>query len=220
MKTQTNGSAISSVFQLFVDKPKTVVVLSLLLMMVAISFLPRLVKDTRADAFLAPDNPALLYRDKVKEQFGLSDPFVIAVVNEGETGIFNPTSLSLVEWLTDAVNVLPNVDSDRVLSLATEKNIVGTEYGMDVTDFFDPVPATQQEAESLRQSINDFPLYLGSLVAKDGQATLIVVEMVDELLAEGTYQNIMAIVDRAPVSNGDQIHVAGEGAIAGYMASR
>lgn len=219
MNTQSNSNHVSNFFQLVVDSPKTVVVLSLLLMVAAGSFLPQLVKDTRADAFLAPDNPALVYRDKVKEQFGLSDPLVIAVVNENETGIFNPHTLALVDWLTSEVDLLPNIDSDRVLSLATEKNIVGTEYGMDVNDFFDPVPSTQQEAESLRQSINDFPLYLGSLVARDGQATLVVVEMVDELLAEDTYQRIMAIVDRAPIANGEQIHVAGEGAIAGYLGS-
>jgi len=44
--------------------------------------------------------PALVYRDKVREIFGLKDPMVIAVVNEGEHGIFNPASLQLVEWLS------------------------------------------------------------------------------------------------------------------------
>lgn len=219
MSTQSDTNPLSSFFGLIVDRPKTVVVVSLLLMALTLSYLPQLVKDTRADAFLAPDNPALLYRDKVKEQFGLSDPLVIAVVNEGEPGIFNPQTLSLVSWLNDEVDKLSNIDSDRLISLATEKNIVGTEYGMEVTEFFDPVPESQAEAEILRQAINDFPLYQGSIVAKDGKATLIVAEMVDELQAEDTYAEIMAIVDRAPVQAGDQLHVAGEGAIAGYLGS-
>ena len=171
MNRQSNNKILSTFFQFVVDRPKTVVALSLLIMGMTLSFLPQLVKDTRADTFLAPDNPALLYRDKVKEQFGLSDPLVIAVVNEGELGIFNPTTLALVNWLSNEVDGLANIDSDRLVSLATEKNIVGTEYGMEVTEFFDPVPASQTEAELLRQAINDFPLYLGSLVAEDGQAT-------------------------------------------------
>ena len=219
MNTQANTNPLSPFFEFLVDHPRKVVAVSLLLMALTLSYLPQLVKDTRADAFLAPDNPALIYRDKVKEQFGLSDPLVIAVINEDKEGIFNPVTLSLVDWLSTEVSRLSNIDSDRVTSLATEKNIVGTEYGMDVSDFFDPVPATQIEANLLRQAISDFPLYQGSIVSKDGKATLIVAEMRDELLAEDTYAEILAIVDRAPVSENEQIHVAGEGAIAGYLGS-
>lgn len=219
MNTQSNTSPLSSFFEFIVDHPKQIVAISLVTIALSLSFLPQLVRDTRADAFLAPENPALVYRDKVKEQFGLSDPLVIAVINESEEGIFNPATLSLVDWLNTEVNRLPNIDSDRVTSLATEKNIVGTEYGMDVSGFFDPIPASQNDADLLRQAINDFPLYQGSIVAKDGKATLIVAEMRDELLAEDTYDEIMAIVDRAPVSQNEKIHVAGEGAVIGYLGS-
>lgn len=219
MNTQISSNRLSSFFEFIVNHPKRVVAFSLLTIAMFVSYLPQLVRDTRADAFLAPDNPALVYRDKVKEQFGLSDPLVIAVLNESEQGIFNPATLSLVDWLSTEVDRLHNIDSDRVTSLATEKNIVGTEYGMDVSDFFDPFPVSQNDAELLRQAIDDFPLYQGSLVARDGKATLIVAEMLDELLAEDTYAEIMEIVDRAPVSGSDEIHVAGEGAIIGYLGS-
>ncbi|MFT4673057.1 MAG: putative RND superfamily exporter protein, partial [Pseudohongiellaceae bacterium] len=98
MNTPVYDTGLSRFFQTLVNWPKTVVVLSLLVMGLTLSFLPGLTKDTRADAFLAPDNPALLYKEKVKEEFGLSDPLVIALVNEGEGGIFNPESLALVNW--------------------------------------------------------------------------------------------------------------------------
>jgi predicted RND superfamily exporter protein len=219
MNTPLYDTGLSRFFQTLVNWPKTVVVLSLLVMGLTLSFLPGLTKDTRADAFLAPDNPALLYKEKVKEEFGLSDPLVIALVNEGEGGIFNPESLALVNWITNEVELLTNINSDRVVSLATEKNIVGTEFGMDVEDFFDPVPSTQADADLLRQAIDDFPLYKGSIVAKDGNATLVVAEMIDELVAEKTYAEILAIVDRAPLSPGDELHVAGEGAVLGFLGS-
>lgn len=206
-------------FQQVVRFPKTVVLTSLLLMSGLVWFLPQLTKDTRADAFLAADNPALLYRDKVKAQFGLSDPMVIAVVREGRGGIFNSQTLALVDQLSYEVSELANIDAERVISLATENNIVGTEEGMDVDPFFDPVPATQQQADAVRRAIDDFPLYQGSLVAKDGHATLIVAEMIDEDLAEETYDAILALIDQTAVSNGEALHVAGEGAIAGYLGS-
>ena len=60
---------------------------------------------------------------------------VIAVVNKGEHGVFNPQSLQLVQWLTDEVMKMPEVNRDRVVSLATEDNITGNEEGMLVEAF-------------------------------------------------------------------------------------
>ena len=74
--------------------PKTIIVIGLLLIIATGSFIPTLKKDTSSDAFMPPDHPALVYRDKVKEIFGLNDPMVIAVVNEGKNGIFNPQTRS------------------------------------------------------------------------------------------------------------------------------
>lgn len=215
MKT-TTLEAPNGVFQWIVMRPWRVVIASLLAIGLAVTWLPDLRKDTRADAFLDPENPALVYRDRVKEQFGLSDPLIIAVVNESEQGIFNPQSLALVQWLTDAIDVLPNINSARVRSLATEKNITGTAEGMEVEEFFDPFPDTQAQADAIRQAIADFPLYQGSLVARDGKATLIVADLLDEDLGEETYDEVMAIVERAPAYD-NEIHVAGEGAVIGYL---
>ncbi|MFT5709718.1 MAG: putative RND superfamily exporter protein [Halioglobus sp.] len=219
MKTQSEIARAERFFRWTVARPKTLLTLSMVMMAAALMFLPQLYKDTRSDAFLAADNPALVYREKVKEQFGLSDPLVIAVVSDGDSGVFTPQTLQLVEWLTNAVMELPNIDAARVKSLATENNIIGSAEGMDVIPFFDPVPQTLAESATLRDAIEDFPLYYGSLVARDGKATLVVAEMVDDLAAEESYQRIMALVAAAPAVQGVEIHVAGEGAIAGYLGS-
>jgi len=193
--------------------------MSVLLMVAVFTALPNLYKDTRADAFLADDNPALVYRDKVKEQFGLSDPIVIAVVNDTAEGVFNPNSLALVNWLSESISNLDNVNSDRVTSLATENNISGSDEGMQVDPFFEQFPTTQTQAETLWTQVSDFPLYMGTLVAKDRKATLIVAELIDELKVESTYQQILEIVSSAPNKQKNKIHVAGEGAIAGFLGS-
>jgi len=82
-------------------------------------FLKDLTKDPRAEAFIRKDHPSILYRDKVKEIFGLSDPVVIAIVNEGENGVFNPQTLSLVNSLTEKISNIENVDPDRITSIAS-----------------------------------------------------------------------------------------------------
>ena len=219
MTTLKSSSFVNSFAMFVVNHPKLNVFASLLLMFALLSALPGLYKDTRADAFLAADNPALLYKDKVKAQFGLSDPIVIAVVNESDHGVFNPGSLSLVNWLTEEISALDNINTDRVTSLATENNITGDDEGMEVELFFAELPDTQAAAERVWQQVSDFPLYMGSLVADNRKATLIVAELLDEGEVEHTYQEVLAIVAQAPLTQGDQIHVAGEGAIAGYLGS-
>jgi hypothetical protein len=70
------------------------IVLGLTLIVACAAFVPTLTKDTRSEAFLLVDEPALVYREKVKAIFGLTDPMVVAVINDGPQGIFNPHTLS------------------------------------------------------------------------------------------------------------------------------
>lgn len=199
--------------------PKTFIALGLALIIVCASYIPTLVKDTRSDAFLPDDEPALVYRDKVKDIFGLTDPMVVAVVNDGPQGVFNPNSLALVDWLSKEIAGLENVDPDRITSLATENNITGYEAGMRVEPFWEEVPVRQEQADQIRSAVMDFPLYLGSLVADDGSATLIVAEVSDQSKAQQLYEDLLTLAERAPHSQGEQIHVAGEGAVSGYLGS-
>jgi len=199
--------------------PKTIILLGLLLIIATGSFIPTLQKDTRLDAFMPPDHPALLYRDKVEEIFGMKDPMVIAVVNEGRHGIFNPGSLKLIEWLSLELETIDNIDLDRITSIATENNIVGTDDGMLVKPFFDEAPDNQKTADAIRAAVMDFPLFVGNIVARDGSATLIIAELEDQSQAQNTYQALLELIERAPKGEHDQIHIAGEGAVSGYMGA-
>ena len=129
----------TSLSLLGVHHPKKVLILGLLLMVVLASGLKQLYKDTRADAFLAADNPALVYKNKVREIFGLSDPLVIAIQDASFQGVYRPETLQLVEEITTEIDTLDNINADRTISLATENNIVGTEGGMDVSPFYERV---------------------------------------------------------------------------------
>lgn len=213
------GFCIENFFHLILHYPKRLLLLASLLMVVIGGFLPALTNDLRPDAFLADDNPALIYRDKVKEMFGLSDPMVIAIVSQTEDGIYTPATLSLIDWLTHQIEEVANVNPERIISLATEKNIKGTMDGMEVTPFFDPFPQTQLEADKIRKAIEQFPLYHGSLVSRDGKATVIVAELLDEDNGEETYDAFIGITQAAKKLDGISLHVAGDGAITGYMGT-
>ncbi len=177
--------------------------------------LGKLYKDTRSDAFLSPDNPALVYKEKVKEVFGLSDPMVVAISRNGEDGIYHHETLTLVTHLTEEINALENINADRTISLATENNITGNAAGMDITAFSELY--VEEGLPALRKALKKFPLYEGLLVSKDGNMTLIVAELHNENLAGVTYQAILAIIAESSQPVGVDIHVAGEGAVAGYL---
>lgn len=192
-----------------------------LVVFVAMAFsLPKLTRDTRAEAFIAADHPSVLYRDQVRDIFGLYDPIVIAVERKGENGVFNPKTLQLVAWLTEEVQKLEGVDPDRITSLATEKDIYGTEDSMEVELFFEYPPETQEEADAVWEKVSDFPLYMGSLVSEDKSMTLIVAELLGGGESEAkNYTDFLALAERAPVENGETIHIAGEGAVSEFLGA-
>ncbi|MGH1374638.1 MAG: outer membrane lipoprotein-sorting protein [Cellvibrionaceae bacterium] len=207
------------IFSVIVERPRAFTLLSIIVMAALLSFLPGLTKDTRGDAFIAPDNPALLYREKVKQQFGLADPLVIALIHENPNGVYQTSALQLIDHLSNEVSEIANVDPERIMSLATENNISGTDEGLDVDPFFEPYPSEKADGLRIKKAIEDFPLYQGKLVARDGQATVIVVEMLDENLAEQTYHDINNLLQDIQTPEGVSLHLAGEGAVAGYLGS-
>lgn len=215
----TQPTKAERLFTRITSWPKTIIAVGIAIIIATAQHIPTLVKDTRSDAFMPADHPALLYRDKVKETFGLNDPMVIAVVNESDHGIFNPQSLALVEWLTYEIEQIDGIDPNRISSLATQNDIIGTDDGLIVEPFFEEAPLAQSSADAIRRAVMEFPLYMGSLVARDGSATVIVAELEQQENAQQIYQQLLTLTKQAPKSEFDAIHVAGEGAVSGYMGA-
>ena len=204
-------------FRQIVHYPRVIIILSISMIFLMGSFVFSIQKDTRADAFLSDENPALIYRDKVKQLFGLSDPMVVALFSD-ET-IFTVEALNTVIDITEIVRNTVNVDPTGMTSLATENNIVGNEEGLIVDPFLESPINTSEAALSLQTAIRDFPLYQGSLVSNDEKGTLIIAELMDEKLATDTYNTLLKTLSEYPLPEGLTVHIAGEGAISGYLGS-
>ena len=216
-KPQAQDSPAWRFFQTVVNHPKKIVLAGLILFFAMLSLVPGIQKDTRSDAFLADDNPALVYREKVKTLFGLSDPMVVSVVSDGS--IFTLDALNTIYDLSEIVADINNIDPDGITSLATENNITGTEEGMEVSSFMEARLTDLSEVNAIKQALRDFPLYQGSLLANDETATLIVAELLDETLAEQTYKDLVSAVNAYDLPAGLSVHVAGEGAISGFFGT-
>lgn len=199
--------------------PRLSLCLSICLTLMFMYFIPTLEKDTRSDAFMPADHPALLLSERARETFGLGDPMIIAIINKSPEGIFNPHTLQLVDWLTSQLENIDNLDPEEITSLATENNIIGTAEGMTVEPFFEAPPTTADDAIAIKAAVMAFPLYVGTLVAEDGSGTVIIAEQLNADKAQATYQALLALASSAQLNSDENIHVAGEGALTGYFGT-
>lgn len=196
--------------------PKTIVFAALLVVVAAGAFLPKLYKDTSAEAFIADDHPAVVYRKQVEETFGLADPVIVAVTSTDPNGIFTPEGLDLVASLTDRIQTLEGVDPERVTSIYTESNIVGNAAGIETGPFWEGNVESAAAALEVRDAVFRFPLFSGSLVAEDGSATLIVAELLDPAYGNDVFHQVLEM-GQAIDDGKHAVYVAGEGAVAEYL---
>lgn len=195
--------------------PWLVLILGFVLMGAFASGMGKIYKDTRADAFLDEDNPALVFKNKVRETFGLSDPLVIAIKDNSASGVYNQPTLELIANLTEQVNELEWVNAERTISLASENNIVGSDSGLEVDPFMDLLE--DGTPDDIRQAINDFPLYDGMLVSQDDAMSVIILEVYEDSMAEATYDAVMNITRTIDKPESVEFFVAGEGAVLGFL---
>ena len=194
--------------------PLKVVMMSMILLILFAFGIKDIVKDTTADAFIPTGHPALVNKDKLVELFGLTDPVVVVV--ENDKGVFNAETLELVYKLSEQIQEIEEVKNDGVTSLSTQKNIYGVADGMEVEYFIPESKVTNSQAKSIASAIDNFPLMQGTLVAKDKKATLIIADLKDTLDAEILYQKLITLTKTIDIE-GITLHVAGEGAVSGYM---
>ncbi|WP_051264035.1 outer membrane lipoprotein-sorting protein [Teredinibacter turnerae] len=210
-------NTLKSYFNFILRHPRIIIGASFLTIACLALLIPGIYKDTSADAFISETNPALVYRNKVKEIFGLEDPFIIAV--SAKNSVFNASSLQLIDQITNQVKDIKGIDPEQVRSLATEKGISGNEEGMDVYKFWeDQPPTTDIEIQNVQQSVNNVNFFSGTLISADQSTALIIAEALDNADKSAIYRQIMAI--KAELKNNfenEQIYVAGEGAAGGYL---
>jgi hypothetical protein len=159
-----------------------------------------------AQAFRPARHPALVYREQVKEAFGMQDPLIIAVINFGRQGMFTPHTLALVQWLTDQLVELghashpPILDPDHVVSLVTADVLLPAAGGSVRAPLFAESPHTQAWVDRVRMAVRDAPHVSRSLVTPDGSATLIVTDLLEPTRAAALYDALVALLAAAPVT--------------------
>lgn len=206
--------SVTAVTGLVLDRPATVLALALSLLLISAFVARGLVKSTSADALVGMDNPARQYKERVAEIFHLRDPLVVAVAAPTPDGIYSKQAMELVARITELMQSVPNIDPDRVDSVATAQVVKGNDLGMEVRDLF-----AGGDPEAIRAHIHTSPAYQGRLVGRRGDIAIVVAYLLDEDLAGETYQQVLAALDSLDVPPPLTLHVAGDGAVSGYLSA-
>jgi len=183
--------------------------------------IPELVIDPDLHSMMATGDREYLYNEWLEDYFGIEDPVLLMIINDGAKGVFTPETLALVKRLSEAVGEHEGVDDEDLVSLSEVDNITGDEDVLEVEPFFEEPPTTQREADAIHDLVFDNRMMLGSLVSRDGRATLIIAEPLEDYDKVLLYQELREIVAATPLT-GERVVIAGrpmlEGEL-GYLAT-
>jgi len=178
--------------------------------------IPELTIDPDVHSMMATGDPEFLYNEWLEEYFGIEDPAVLLIINDGPNGVFTPETLALVERLSQVIGEHAGIDDADLLSLSAVDNITGDEDVLEVEPFFEEPPTTQREASEIRDLVFENRMMLGSLVSRDGHATLIIAEPLEDFDKVELYRDLREIVAATPVTS-ERVVIAGRPVLEGEM---
>jgi predicted RND superfamily exporter protein len=172
--------------------------------------------DFDVDTVIPRHHPEVEYKYWMQEFFGVDEPAVLIVMNEGPHGVFTPETLGLVAHLSDELNSVRYVDGDDVVSLSEVDNITADEDALVVKPFFEDPPSTQEEADRIRDAVFANPMMVGTVVSVDGEATLVAVDTLQRIDKSALHLALEAIVTAAPHGS-SRIEIAGRPIVESQM---
>jgi predicted RND superfamily exporter protein len=203
-------------FTLIVAHPVAVLVLGTLLALALGAGILKLSRNTSPDAFIPERHPALVLKQTVESQFGLTEPIAVGVIRDAPGGVFTPHTLRRIRDLSQAIQQLPQIQPEDVISLATESGVYFEDGEPGFERLMKNIPSTAEGLEALRQDVMEYELYKGTLVAADGSAACILIRLREEQAAEEIYRSLRELLDRFTVED-EELVVAGEAVVRSHM---
>ncbi len=169
---------MKNIFNWVLIHPKAILLLLLLVTGLAVNQMRHIYIETDLEAMLPKHSDAYINKQVLEERFGSTDMVIIGIINNEKDGIYNRHTLALVQELTDWLGKQPlfrTLALNDLLSLATIKDIRGSESGLDVEKFMDGVPETQAQIDYLKKRMHEFGVYEDVIVSADGSGTIFAV---------------------------------------------
>ncbi len=177
-----------------VDRPKTVIILALILTAIFAYQFPAIHIDTDPENMLSEAEPVRIFHNQVKRDFGINEMIVLGVTRED--GIFRQDSLARIKHITDEIMKIKGVISDDLISLSVTNNVVGSEGTLHVRPPLDVLPNSPGDVERIRQEVLDNPLFVDRLVSRDGKGAAIYIPIESKDIAHDVGEQIREILGK------------------------
>lgn len=204
-------------FSWVIEQPKTVIILSLLLILGMGAGLTKVHKESSVDAFVPQDHPAAYARDRAADIFGLEDPIVLGLLAPPNTLAFTPDNIDTLRRIEEKIKVLPNVKKHNLISILNESAIAGDEGDLLVEQIVPSGTVSNLVAMQAFERVNSMSMMSGLLASKNGDTLILIVPVYDANHATDTYREILTIANAESTSS-LEIHVTGVASMNGRLA--
>jgi predicted RND superfamily exporter protein len=199
---------IPALYRLAIDRPRTVLLAALLVVLAASPGLLHLRIRTDGNALVPERSPAIAVDRAIRADFGIEDQIVVAIESDDEHGIFNEHTVGLIDRLTRSIQGLPDVDPAAVISLATEKGDRVRTGTLRYRRFLEPMPRTRADLDRVRDDLEALQLFTGTIVSADGRLAAIFVGVDESVDRPDLIRRLHAMIDaERPLP--ERVHVVG-----------
>ncbi len=165
-----------SLVEFSVERPKLIIILTVILTLAFMSQFPKIRTDTNPKNMLPATSDVRVWNDSVDKTFGLyEDMIVVGIANE--KGILNKGSLARVNRITDEILRIKGVAARDVNSFPTITNVTAENGVLKVAPLMTEVPKNDGEIATLREMLFENPLFINRIISKDGKTTAIYVPL-------------------------------------------
>lgn len=159
---------------------------------------------------------------KIFEKYpAFGSPFTVTLVVEAKKGtIYNPKTLEKIQEATRLVDLIPGVDHDQILSIASRKvkHVEATIGGIQATNLLvGPVPGTPEGIAKLRASVRSTGGAMGTLVSFREDAALIQATFIERLTDFDVIFNSVNDIIKKLEDADHEIHAAGHPMLTGWV---
>jgi len=202
----TEPGAIFGLIRCSIQHYRSVLVSAVAVLSLAAPGLLQLNLQLGGHALVPPNNPAVAIDLSVRKTFGQRDQIVVFIESPGPGQILDADSLRRVNDLTLAIFDYDEIESQHIMSLASEGR--DRVESMDYSPFLLPLPQTQQDIAALRADIEAAPILKGTLVAPDYSGATILVQIPEGVDRLALYRKIQATATAIDAGD-DRVHIVG-----------
>jgi predicted RND superfamily exporter protein len=179
-----------------IQHPKRIVILALALTCAIAPGALKLKLRTDGHALVDPKAPQVHYDRLIRDEFGIQDPVVVLIQPTHADGIYNPATLQMVRNLTADFTQLEGVDSNKVVSLATQRGFRNRPATLHFQTLLENPRRTPAQLAELRDDLRRIELYTGTIVSFDGRSTAIMIGARDGIDRTELYQRVRDVLER------------------------